>query len=119
MSNFEKLTYSCRIINRFLRTIGLEHGTHFGHFYSSFDTLSAHYSGIRIYLSHQIMLTVHTHPNIVGSAFASTCLTGETDKKLLQVFGYLENNCQFHETPEQLFNHLATLTGNYITLGLT
>ena len=74
--------------------------------------------GVRILLPHSTCLSVQTHPDVAGQAFAETFLirTSDDDDSFTPIddeeLGYAEDVQRFG-TPEDLFNHIEKVVAKF------
>jgi hypothetical protein len=69
--------------------------------------------GCRIDINNTYALSIQTHPDISGTAFAETALQNMVTKEIVDDGTYGYYDVQRWCTPEQLFDHIRELTETY------
>jgi hypothetical protein len=93
-------TYSLRVIVEFLESHDIKYV-----FSNARVGLMLYEHGCRIDLTDDLKMSIQTHPNIAGLAFAETAIQSMERKTVVYGhFGY--NDVIRHDTPEDLFHHI-------------
>jgi hypothetical protein len=99
---FDCETYSLRVVTKFLneRKIAYEHSSA----RVGFGSFNEH--GCRIKLNDTYKLSIQTHPDIAGEAFAETALQNIKNHKICYDGTYSYIDVRRFDNPQQLFDHV-------------